>query len=88
MQVARLRLSVTPEEKRWRMACQCSAESDKMGISCPNHWSVRLLRLGIVLIDGEQLSALMIRHNVGARIDETLYPKKVDKALFWMSSRQ
>jgi restriction system protein len=33
----------------------------------------------IVLIDGEQLAALMIRHNVGVRIDETLYLKKVDE---------
>ena len=33
----------------------------------------------IVLIDGEQLAALMIRHNVGARIDETLYIKRVDE---------
>jgi restriction system protein len=36
----------------------------------------------IVLIDGEQLTALMIRHNVGARIDETLYIKKVDEDFF------
>jgi restriction system protein len=38
--------------------------------------------LRIVLIDGEQLAALMIRHNVGARIDETLYIKKVDEDFF------
>ena len=36
----------------------------------------------IVLIDGEQLAALMIRHNVGARVDETLYLKKVDEDFF------
>jgi restriction system protein len=36
----------------------------------------------IVLIDGEQLGALMIRHNVGARIDETLYLKKLDEDFF------
>jgi restriction system protein len=36
----------------------------------------------IVLIDGEQLAALMIRHNVGARIDETLHLKKVDEDFF------
>ena len=36
----------------------------------------------IVLIDGEQLAALMIRHNVGARIDETLYLKKIDEDFF------
>jgi restriction system protein len=36
----------------------------------------------IVLIDGEQLAGLMLRHNVGARIDETLYLKKVDEDFF------
>ena len=36
----------------------------------------------IVLIDGERLADLMIRHNVGVRIDETLYLKKVDEDFF------
>jgi len=36
----------------------------------------------IVLINGEQLAALMIRHNVGVRIDETLHLKKVDEDFF------
>jgi restriction system protein len=36
----------------------------------------------IVLIDGERLAALMIRHNVGVRVDETLYLKKVDEDFF------
>lgn len=36
----------------------------------------------IVVIDGERLAALMIRHNVGVRIDETLYLKKVDEDFF------
>jgi restriction system protein len=36
----------------------------------------------IVLIDGEQLAGLMIRHNVGVRIDETLYLKKIDEDFF------
>jgi len=36
----------------------------------------------IVLIDGERLAALMIRYNVGVRIDETLYLKKVDEDFF------
>ena len=36
----------------------------------------------IVLIDGEQLVALMILHNVGARVDETLYIKKIDEEFF------
>ena len=35
-----------------------------------------------VLIDGEQLAALMVRHNVGVRVDETLYLKKVDEDFF------
>jgi restriction system protein len=36
----------------------------------------------IILIDGERLAALMIRHNVGVRIDETLYLKKIDEDFF------
>lgn len=36
----------------------------------------------IVLIDGGQLTKLMIRHNVGCRIEEVLYVKKVDEDFF------
>jgi restriction system protein len=36
----------------------------------------------IVLIDGAQLTRLMIRHNVGCRIEDTLYIKKVDEDFF------
>ena len=36
----------------------------------------------IVLIDGVQLAKLMIRHNVGCRIEDTLYIKKVDEEFF------
>ena len=36
----------------------------------------------IVLIDGERLAALMIRHNVGVRVDETMYLKKMDEDFF------
>jgi restriction system protein len=36
----------------------------------------------MVLIDGSQLTGLMIRHNVGVRIAETLYLKKVDDDFF------
>ncbi len=36
----------------------------------------------IVLIDGEQLAKLMIRHNVGCRVEDTLYIKKVDEDFF------
>lgn len=36
----------------------------------------------IVLIDGTQLAKLMIRHNVGCRIEDTLYIKRVDEEFF------
>jgi restriction system protein len=36
----------------------------------------------IVLIDGEQLTRLMIRHGIGCRIEEILYIKKVDEEFF------
>jgi restriction system protein len=36
----------------------------------------------IVLIDGEQLARLMIRHNVGSRIEEVLHVKKIDEDFF------
>ncbi len=36
----------------------------------------------MVLIDGPQLAALMIRHNVGVRTAETLHVKKVDEDFF------
>jgi restriction system protein len=41
-------------------------------------------RLGkrIVLIDGEQLAALMIRYDVGVRIEETFHIKKIDEDFF------
>ncbi|WP_245261821.1 restriction endonuclease [Ancylobacter sp. FA202] len=36
----------------------------------------------IVLIDGEHLTRLMIRHNVGCRIEEILHVKKIDEDFF------
>lgn len=36
----------------------------------------------IVLIDGKQLAKLMIRYNVGCRVEETLYVKKIDEEFF------
>ena len=36
----------------------------------------------IVLIDGENLAKLMIRYNVGCRIEEVLHIKKVDEDFF------
>ena len=36
----------------------------------------------MVLIDGDQLARLMVRYNVGCRIDETIYLKKLDEEFF------
>ena len=36
----------------------------------------------LVLIDGEHLAKLMIRYNVGCRIEEVLHIKKVDEDFF------
>jgi len=36
----------------------------------------------IVLIDGDRLTSLMIKHNVGCRIEETLSIKKLDEEFF------
>lgn len=36
----------------------------------------------IVLIDGKMLTTLMIRHNVGVRIEETLHIKRIDEDFF------
>lgn len=36
----------------------------------------------IVLIDGGQLTRLMIRHNVGCRIEESLHVRKIDEDFF------
>jgi len=36
----------------------------------------------IVLIDGQQLANLMIKHDVGVRIEETLHLKKIDEDFF------
>ncbi len=36
----------------------------------------------LVLIDGEQLTKLMIRHNVGCKIEDTLHIKKTDEVFF------
>jgi restriction system protein len=36
----------------------------------------------IILIDGLRLAALMIPHNVGVRVNETLYLKKIDEDFF------
>jgi len=36
----------------------------------------------IVLVDGDQLAALMVRQNLGCRIEDTLHIKKVDEEFF------
>jgi restriction system protein len=36
----------------------------------------------IVLVDGRQLAQLMIRFDVGCRVEETLYLKKLDEDFF------
>jgi len=36
----------------------------------------------IVLIDGAQLSKLMIKYNIGCRDEEVLHIKKLDEAYF------
>lgn len=44
--------------------------------------TAELLSKRIVLIDGEQLAKLMIRHNVGCRVEETLHIRKIDEEFF------
>jgi restriction system protein len=44
--------------------------------------TAELLSKRIVLIDGEQLAKLMIRHNVGCRVVDTLYIKRIDEEFF------
>ena len=41
-----------------------------------------MLSKRIVLIDGTLLTRLMIRHNVGCRVEETLEIKKIDEEFF------
>jgi restriction system protein len=44
--------------------------------------TAQFLSKRIVLIDGEQLAKLMIRYNVGCRIEDTLHIKKIDEDFF------
>jgi restriction system protein len=41
-----------------------------------------MLSKRIVLVDGGQLTRLMIRHNIGCRVEETLEIKKIDEEFF------
>jgi restriction system protein len=44
--------------------------------------TAELLSKRIVLINGERLTDLMVRHDVGCRVEETLHAKKVDEDFF------
>ncbi len=44
--------------------------------------TAELLSKRIVLIDGDTLTRLMVRFNVGCRVEETLYLRKVDEDFF------
>jgi len=44
--------------------------------------TAQFLSKRIVLIDGEQLTKLMIRHNVGCRVEDTLQIKRIDEDFF------
>jgi restriction system protein len=44
--------------------------------------TAEMLSKRIVLIDGDQLSTLMIRYNVGCRLEETLPIRKIDEEFF------
>jgi len=44
--------------------------------------TAELLSKRIVLIDGRQLAKLMIRHNVGCRVEEIIHLKKIDEEFF------
>jgi len=41
-----------------------------------------MLSKRIVLVDGSQLTRLMIRHNIGCRVEDTLEIKKIDEEFF------
>jgi hypothetical protein len=44
--------------------------------------TAELLSKRIVLLDGRQLAKLMIRYNVGCRVEETIHIKAVDEEFF------
>jgi restriction system protein len=44
--------------------------------------TAQFLSKRIVLIDGDQLTKLMIQHNVGCRVEETFHIKKIDEDFF------
>ena len=52
------------------------------GFSAAARETADFLSKRIVLIDSEQLTKLMIRHNVGCRVEDTLHIKKIDEDFF------
>ena len=44
--------------------------------------TARQLSRHVVLINGDRLAPLMIRHDVGVRVEEALYLKKIDEDFF------
>ena len=44
--------------------------------------TARRLSRHVVLINGDQLAALMVRYAVGVRVEETLFLKKIDEDFF------
>ncbi len=52
------------------------------GFSSSARETAEFLSKRIVLIDGDQLAKLMIRHNVGCRMEDTLHIKKIDEDFF------
>lgn len=52
------------------------------GFSPAARETAEFLSKRIVLVDADQLTRLMIRHNVGLRIEETLHIKKIDEDFF------
>lgn len=52
------------------------------GFSASARETAEFLSKRIVLIDGDRLAALMIRHSVGCRVEETLHIRKLDEDFF------
>jgi len=64
-------------------ACSLNHISSFSGIPyCDSFRPDTALSKRIVLIDGRQLAKLMIRYNVGCRVEETIHIKAVDEEFF------
>lgn len=64
-----------PAVKRWLFVTTS-------GFSTAAKETAELLSKRTVLIDGATLTRLMIRYNIGCRVDETIHIKKVDEEFF------